>query len=1133
MRSVSAVLLVVLLFAWISAAEPLIIANPLRLDWPAELLEINRSSADLVGINRAEGMGEPRPVQVEDAGGGRSRAWLVVTVPKIAGKPATTQQVELVGGAPLPGLTIVPWSGGSEIGNGVATIRLNGSRIYDPPLPLDQAGHWFGGLNWPSGAGGQAGFSGTDLPLVRERTAEILHSGPVMHEVRFTWRFVEDGEAGMVASPPLATGKRSHRFPPNVIPTVAVPKRNLYLAIQVRIVVGDPWIWIAEEWRLPETSRVQQTWTMGGAAGPAIEELLWTPWFEYDRFGGNNKQKTHPLSPRPEQQGRPFALLSPRWHQGGGGAQELIAVGKGAAAPAVGAVAFLPTGWLGSYPIAVDVAEGNSASWSLSHRPPPRELGWYAQRTWALIAGRREQVEGTGTINSLVRRHGDWTLQAQHESTVLEWKRDPAVVSPTILMSRQRLAQATADLASGADTAEVKLIRSWIARRDAGEKFSKEDEVLLALLTGGKPPAVGLPTPSAYLSTRYQDDFVNPTAVGNRRLFNDAFVLADLANAGKPFGDLSTAAIAYIATDLDSWPGWHHGFHPGNPNFHTDKYLAAVYAACTLADHPHAGRFAEFARSVLAADIASTLSEPDGVGYECPGYAGYALSLQLRAARALLNAGHGNIVARTPMMRATGIWHRHLLTPFDPRLGGRHEAPIGDTHRWTAGCDFRLLASFFVDSDPGFAGELEAAHRLVHGDAPPEKLLDALASWDTRIVAADPAALNWSSRTFADFGAVLRSRFGRPDESFLSFKAGSRHGHYHNDGLSLHWYGGGWPLALDYNCSYHPRGDHAGLHNTVTFGESTLVRHNGRGVNVPAGEQLWGGGEVLAKAFGPAMDVVVGERRGNSLSLAPWDPADAEFARGYPRRATGPLAHRRMVALIKHPVESALSDYLVVRDEVSGSEPALLHWHLLVRSAERIAPGLWHCPGQGQRDVLLAVSGAGSPLVSRWQYLASENLAPPGCAARPDESDQAWQIRTAGSGEAPAPVEKSQEKANVQRWNDLIASTDGRALMPPPGWKSQWKYGECQRWLRFPVAAGGATLSVLYPLPASGTVKDLPAAALPRISLSEDRVEVAIGEEREAIVLSSGSGATIERAGQRSEAIPARTLPALTAPVGP
>jgi hypothetical protein len=312
-----------------------------------------------------------------------------------------------------------------------------------------------------------------------------------------------------------------------------------------------------------------------------------------------------------------------------------------------------------------------------------------------------------------------------------------------------------------------------------------------------------------------------------------------------------------------------------------------------------------------------------------------------------------------------------------------------------------------------------------------------------------------------------------------------------------------------------------------------VVRHHGRDVDVPAGEQLWGGGEVLATAFTPAMDVVVGERRGSSLSLAPWEPADAEFARGYPRRATGPLAHRRLVALIKHPLESALADYVVIRDELSGNEPALLHWHLLVRSAERIAPGLWHCPGQGQRDVLLAVSGAGPPVVGRWQYLAAERLAPPACVARPDESDQDWRMRTAGSDEAPVLVEKSQERTNVERWNELIASTDGRALMPPPGWKGQWKYGECQRWLRFPIAAGGAALSVLYPLPATATVKEPTPAAVPRISLREDRVEVAFGEEREVIILGSGPGAVLERAGQRSEALPARTLPALSAPVAP
>ena len=196
------------------------------------------------------------------------------------------------------------------------------------------------------------------------------------------------------------------------------------------------------------------------------------------------------------------------------------------------------------------------------------------------------------------------------------------------------------------------------------------------------------PNPSQYLDRRYQADDVNPTNYGNRRMVNEGFE-AHLKESAK-FGALA-AATAYIYSDLDSWPGWHNGWGPGNPNFHTDKYMATIFAAVSMRNHPHAADWLAFGRSCIDSDLAKVVSAPDGVGSECPGYSGYSLGLQATAARALLAAGLGNPFAENPLVAKTFTWHRKLITPFDRRLGLRHEAPIGDTHRWTSGATFRSL----------------------------------------------------------------------------------------------------------------------------------------------------------------------------------------------------------------------------------------------------------------------------------------------------------------------------------------------------------------------------------------------------------------------------------------------------------
>ncbi|RMD73481.1 MAG: hypothetical protein D6820_18495, partial [Lentisphaerae bacterium] len=585
--------------------------------------------------------------------------------------------------------------------------------------------------------------------------------------------------------------------------------------------------------------------------------------------------------------------------------------------PAVGIVAAYPSKWTGPYQATI---AAYTRSTMKGARFPLRDGGssHFGTRSYALCLGQRSLFDSTDKLNSLVRRHTDWTLQAQVNDYILTWKRDPAQTGPHILMNRETLQAIRDAIKKGGNNPYARLYRELAAEylksgdstQDSGKKKRKRkislNEKVLRFLAGDQRNyGIRLPDPFLYLVRRYQDDSVNPTNFGNRRLVNDAFPMADFFSAGKPFGGPKQAAIGYIYTDLDAWPGWHNGWSPGNPNFHTDKYMAAAFAGAAMIDHPHSKRWLAFALSCFNDDLKRVFFPPDGVGYECPGYSGYSLSLQLQLASVFFNCGYGNPVVENPLFKKNLRWHRKLLTPPDPRLGFRHEAPIGDTHRWTSGAEntFMFYARFYRKADPEFASELVGITNYlkktgfpIKGGFTHNKILDAFLALLPDVPPMAVEKMDWSSQAFQGFGAICRNAFNTPHESFLTFRCGHAMGHYHNDPDAFHFYSGTTPIALDYNCSYHPRGDHAALHNTLTFGKAGKIRHNRRNETVPAHEQAVGDpGKLTVFKSLPQADVMLGLRKLDTLVMQPVFPRDAEFGRHYPVRKVTPFEHRRLV----------------------------------------------------------------------------------------------------------------------------------------------------------------------------------------------------------------------------------------------
>jgi len=1069
------------------------IPNPLRQHWPWEVVGVPVGGAP-TAVELADGI---RPVQIAEG-----RAWFIA---RLAGgdgekRPPATMPYRFLGAEVAPGVTLAEQDDHYLIDNGVYQFRLRRYAGISAGTPFEEIPHWCAGMrHGEDGAWDGRGWFDGDLPVHRVES-EILAAGPVFVDARVLVTFAAR-EGGTLPGRPMAFGKRSHRYEPARLPIARYPADERVYECRIRFVMGDPWIEVLERFafdgdgvshtlhwgdpaELPEDRRA---WN--GHLG--LDTATWVRWFLYDRFGGNTRQHYVPLVERPDQKGRPFANLRPRWDQRGGSTQDFVLTRGGAPPekgeeadggfapgnPAVGVFAAFASKWVDPYRNTPHgfVADGDRGWVRFPLRGRGADGMAFGQRSWGLCIGPRRHFHH---LNGLVRRHTDWTLQALIDRYVLEWERDPDLAGPRALIDEEGLARLRRRIEAG-DTPEAAIVTGYRAEiaairerlpelraaveaatdgegkkaakkrlRRAEKRLRDDDARFLRLVMTGEGERVDPPHAGLWLGRRYQDDFLNPTSPPTRSV--KKWADADLYAGGDPIGGAMHAALGYVLTDPDAWPGWHNGWHPGNPNFHTDKYMGAIYIGAAMADHPHAGEWLEFGRRNFLDDLRRVLLPPDGVGYECPGYSGYSLNLQLKLAHILRNLGHEDLVHGEPLFAATADWHRRLLTPPDARFGGRHEAPHGDTHRWHAGLEngFAKLATHYRDADPGLARELMATWRLQGGDRGGD-LLTRLVLIDESIPAADPAGLDWSSAAYEGFGAIMRTRFGRDDESFLSFRAGRARGHYHNDQLAFHYYGAGAPLALDYNCSYHPRGDHAALHNSMTFGRGGTVRHNARKEDVEAWEQIDATARMLRFREG-RISYAVAERRGGRLRMSPILPRDAEFARGYPTRTVEEIVHRRTVALVGHDGDSPLRDYVVVRDRTRSPVPQQLNLHLFAREVEEVGDGVWRARGQLHRDCTVHLVAADDFEVERrhWAYGAHGDHDP----------------------------------------EDLIVPEDH---------DGRWTEGEYQRWLRVHTHGGAELVWVLYPHDSGEEV--------PTIRRSQDGsgVEVRLGEHRETVDLAA------------------------------
>lgn len=578
-----------------------------------------------------------------------------------------------------------------------------------------------------------------------------------------------------------------------------------------------------------------------------------------------------------------------------------------------------------------------------------RRLGWPAQRDEEIA--RQRAARQPAPTEEAIRRHAerraaataaparDAALRAlvRHahlpvskiKDWIFTWPEVDKNMDQGIFRGLEELAALQKEIREGR-TPLAQMVQEHIARVRATVKVSTDDkgrsveraapefgndwEVAQAILEGDvragpvfvySPPRVFRPDARWIYHASYTDGQLNPTTAprGIRSFIWDQSMNFLWQRDGRAAANRNMAAMAYIFSDPDFWNGRYYDWGIGNPNFHTDMHNIPGMVAAQLRTHPHALRWAAYSRREIFADVARSSWQPGGGWTESPGYTAHAFSVFLPTAHAFRRAGFTDAFA-DPHFRSALEFMLNLLTPYDKRRGARGQMALGDSTAEPRVENFLQAAMAYATTDPAFASRLMAGARAATPGGTliaPGSLGNTLSTTNPGIP-ADPA---WKlqSRYYGGVGAFLRSRFGTPREGLVSFKAGPARNHYQGDELSFTWWAEGDYLAVDYGSFYSPRMNPDWTHNKVSFGmaaSSPVAR-------------------MMAFETAPEGDLAVAENVNETLQLMTPPYASARALWDYQPMPIAPITNRRLLLWVKHPDDSPLSDYLVVRDELEGT----------------------------------------------------------------------------------------------------------------------------------------------------------------------------------------------------------------------
>jgi hypothetical protein len=478
--------------------------------------------------------------------------------------------------------------------------------------------------------------------------------------------------------------------------------------------------------------------------------------------------------------------------------------------------------------------------------------------------------------------------------------------SPLAKIVNDRIAEIKATLTTSTD-AKGKVTET------ADPKFRDDWKTASKILSGDaatetvfffRPPGVFKPNAAWIYNAGYTEGTLNPTTAprGIRATIWDNSVNFAWQKDGLTSKNRDMAAMAYIFSDPDFWNGRYYDWGVGNPNFHTDMHNIPGMVAAQLNTHPDAKKWSDYSKREIFADVARSSWQPGGGWTESPGYTGHSFTVFLPTAHAFRRSGLTDPFQDPNFKGAIGFLE-NLLTPLDRRKGVRGQISIGDSNSDVRTEVLQQAAMAYEKSDPAFTANLAAAAKSAipkGDDIKPGALGNTLTTTNPTLTANPDWKLE--SKYYGGIGAFFRSRFGKPDESLVSFKAGPARNHYQGDELSFTFWGAGDYLAVDYGSFYNPRMNPDWAHNKVSFGLTA---------SSPVAK-------VMAFESTPEADLAVAENVNDALQLMTRPYASARALWDYQEIRTSPKTNRRLMLFVKHPEGSPFADYLVIRDELTG-----------------------------------------------------------------------------------------------------------------------------------------------------------------------------------------------------------------------
>lgn len=380
------------------------------------------------------------------------------------------------------------------------------------------------------------------------------------------------------------------------------------------------------------------------------------------------------------------------------------------------------------------------------------------------------------------------------------------------------------------------------------------------------------------------------------------------------------AHLAYVLADPMCW-SIERGYHSGNPNMSVSYTLSLGLLACAIADHPMAETWAQYAIAWMDKWLTDEVG-PDGQWLpEGSHYTALPFSHMTAFAAAAKRAGFHDFTI-DPRLHRLLLYYAKTQSPPDPRYGG-HRA-TGAWGRGTTGdrlAEFAAAAWMLADANPDLSAIMQwiwAEHGYPAAGA--DWFMGGFEPYvfDRHLPMTAP---EWGTEVFSNMGAVCRSAFKTPHESYLVFLS-------HTDplrnldvwppsvGSFPQWFGRGAPLSTCFNLDTGYAVRHELLQTGVRLARNWGAPDDRGG---PFGHYVKTTPEAVVCQ--PNADYVRSSFTYSKVDDRDWFPNPPPPA--YPRvePATEPrLEWVRQLLFVKDP-DPAGPAYIVVRDTTRGGQP--------------------------------------------------------------------------------------------------------------------------------------------------------------------------------------------------------------------